>query len=105
MALHQHQHHHHRSGQEPQSSRSKWIMVGFLAVAVFFLLTEHRAHVYGALPYLLLLACPLMHFFHGHGHHGSHSGKDRNAHQMTDTGGLSAKDNAVDAPADRKGQS
>jgi hypothetical protein len=44
-------------------------------VAAYFLLTEHLAHVVGALPYLLLLACPLMHvFMHGgrggHGHHG-----------------------------------
>ncbi len=40
-------------------------------VAAYFLLTEHLAHVIGALPYLLLLACPLMHIFMhgGHGHH------------------------------------
>ena len=37
--------------------------------AGFFLVTEHAAHLYGALPFLLLLACPLMHYFHhGHGH-------------------------------------
>jgi hypothetical protein len=40
-----------------------------LGVAMFFLLTEHTAHVLGALPYLLLLACPLMHLFHHRGHH------------------------------------
>lgn len=50
--------------------RSRWVLAGFLAIALFFLLTEHRAHLYGILPYLLLLACPLMHLFHGHGHHG-----------------------------------
>jgi hypothetical protein len=34
--------------------------------------TEHRAHVIQALPWLLVLLCPLMHLFHGHGghHHG-----------------------------------
>jgi hypothetical protein len=42
--------------------------LGFMAVALFFLLTEHTAHVMGALPYLLLLACPLMHLLH-HGRH------------------------------------
>lgn len=45
------------------------------AVAAYFLLREHRAHVFSALPYLLLLSCPLMHLFmhHGHGHHqGDH---------------------------------
>ena len=43
-------------------------------VATYFLLTEHRAHFVGALPFLLLLACPLMHVFmhHGHGGHGGH---------------------------------
>jgi hypothetical protein len=46
----------------------------FLAVAGFFLLTEHTAHVMGALPYLLLLACPIMHLFHHRGHH--HGGDD-----------------------------
>lgn len=42
------------------------------AIAAYFLLTEHRAHVLGALPLLILLACPLMHVFmhHGHGGHG-----------------------------------
>jgi hypothetical protein len=42
------------------------IVIG--AVAGYFLLTEHRAHFFGALPYLLLLACPLMHVFMHHGH-------------------------------------
>ena len=47
------------------------------AIAAYFLLTEHLAHVVGALPLLLLLACPLMHVFmhHGHGGHGHHHGE------------------------------
>jgi hypothetical protein len=51
-----------------------WILIAFLAIAAFYLFTEHRAHLLGALPFLLLLACPLMHLFmhHGHGTHGSH---------------------------------
>ena len=46
------------------------------AVAAYFLLSEHRAHFFGALPFLLLLACPLMHMFMhgGHGGHGGHAG-------------------------------
>lgn len=40
----------------------------FAAVAAFYLWTEHRAHLLGLLPYVLLLACPLMHFFM-HGRH------------------------------------
>jgi len=52
-----------------------WILVAFLAIAAFFLLTEHRTHLFGALPFLLLLACPLMHLFmhHGHGNHDQHT--------------------------------
>lgn len=51
-----------------------WVLIAFLAIAAFFLITEHQAHLLGALPFLLLLACPLMHLFmhHGHGAHGSH---------------------------------
>ena len=56
-------------------SRSGIVLLAFLAIVGFFLVTEHTAHVFGVLPYLLLLACPLMHFFHGshkrsHGVHG-----------------------------------
>ncbi len=59
---------------------SFWISpsgIAFLAFAVvagFFLVTEHTAHLLGALPYLLLFACPLMHLLHhrGHGHGGAH---------------------------------
>ena len=40
------------------------------AVGIYYLLTEHLVHVTQAVPYLFLLACPLMHLFHGHGRHG-----------------------------------
>ena len=43
----------------------------FLAIALFFLWQEHRAHLLGALPWLLLLACPLMHRLM-HRRHGDH---------------------------------
>lgn len=44
-------------------------------IAGFYLLREHWGHVLGYWPYLLLLACPLMHLMHrkGQGGHGSHS--------------------------------
>lgn len=44
-------------------------------IAGFYLLREHWGHARGYWPYLLLLACPLMHLMHGHGHggHGRHS--------------------------------
>lgn len=52
------------------------VLSGFLAVAAFFLLTEHTAHVFGVLPYVLLLMCPLMHFFM----HGGHGRRDGDSH-------------------------
>jgi len=48
------------------------VTLGFLGVAGYFLITEHTAHVFGALPWLLLAACPVMHLFMHHGHHGRH---------------------------------
>lgn len=56
-------------------SRARWVFYGFLAIAGFLLFTEHRAHVLGILPYLFLLACPLMHLFmhHGHGDDDQHT--------------------------------
>lgn len=54
---------------------ANWILIGFLAVAGFFLFSEHRAHLLGWLPYLLLLACPLMHLFHDHSRHGGHGAR------------------------------
>ncbi|MDP9809487.1 hypothetical protein J2W42_002339 [Rhizobium tibeticum] len=45
-------------------------------IVLFFMLREHWAHALGVAPYLLLLACPLMHLFHGHGGHGGHDHKD-----------------------------
>ncbi|CAJ0683982.1 DUF2933 domain-containing protein [Ralstonia holmesii] len=48
------------------------VFVGFALIALFFLFTEHRAHLFGWLPFLLLLACPLLHLFHGHGNHVGH---------------------------------
>jgi len=45
--------------------------IAFAAIGAFFLVTEHRAHLYGALPWLLLLAVPLLHVFMHSGHsHG-----------------------------------
>jgi len=68
---------------ENQSQKGSWlgsrrslVLIAFLAIIAFFLFTEHRAHLFGILPYLLLLACPFMHFFMhgGHGKHGEASG-------------------------------
>ena len=52
-------------------ARALWIAAAMTAlIGAFFLLREHWGHVAGYWPYLLLLACPVMHLFHGHhGHH------------------------------------
>ncbi|MDE2082288.1 MAG: DUF2933 domain-containing protein [Burkholderiales bacterium] len=61
--------------QKP-AAPSRWrsplglFMLAAGAVGIYYLLTEHLTHVTQAIPYLFLLACPLMHYFHGHGRHG-----------------------------------
>ena len=73
----------HDHGQDNNSSNSimKFVFIGFLLIAAYFLITEHKAHLSGWLSaywiWLLLLACPLMHFFgHRHHRHGGHGGKE-----------------------------
>lgn len=50
------------------------VTIAFLAIVAFFLLAEHRAHVVPWLPWLILLACPLLHVLMHGGHrgHGAH---------------------------------
>ena len=57
-------------------SKTGLALVAFLGITTFFLVTEHTAHVFGFLPYALLLLCPLLHLFmhDGHGDHGAHTG-------------------------------
>lgn len=67
----------HESG--PPSFWGSRYAIGFLvlgAIATYFLLTGHRAHLFAALPFLLLLACPLMHVFMHGGHGGNHASHD-----------------------------
>lgn len=54
------------------TGRGSIALLGFLGIAGYFLWTEHQAHFIVALPWLLLLACPLMHLFMHHGHDGRH---------------------------------
>ena len=49
--------------------------VAILSAGLFWLLQEHWNHALGLAPYLLFLACPIMHFFH-HGHGNAHSHGD-----------------------------
>ncbi len=69
---------HHEPHPEPaqDAHRTFWLrfglgLLGFTAIAVFFLWEKHRAHILGALPFLLLAASLLLHLFM-HGSHGGH---------------------------------
>jgi hypothetical protein len=55
-------------------SRTGISLCAFVAIAAVLLVLEHRAHALQWLPFALLLACPLLHLFHGHGGHGGHGG-------------------------------
>jgi hypothetical protein len=67
------------SATDPGSSSTRaargWRVAAWMTVLIgaFALLREHWAHVLGYWPYLLLLACPLMHLFgHRHGDDAGH---------------------------------
>lgn len=53
-----------------------WVVTLALAALGVYLFATHTGHVLAGLPYLLLLACPLMHLFmhRGHGHHHGQRG-------------------------------
>ena len=71
-------HDHSQHDVEPKTFWGSRYSIGLIvlgAIAGYFLLTEHRAHFFAALPFLLLLACPLLHMFM-HGGHGGHGGGD-----------------------------
>ena len=61
-------------------SRSFWnswagvCAVAFFVALLFFLVTEHTAHVFGVLPWAILLLCPIMHLLmhRGHSSKGGH---------------------------------
>ena len=72
---------HDHEGNGKSSAAGKYVLIGFAVIAGYFLITEHQAHVFSALPYLLLLACPLLHLFHGRGGHGGHGGDRKNTNK------------------------
>jgi hypothetical protein len=70
------------SAEHRASMRFGIVLLGFLIIVGILLFTEHRAHVLGALIYLPLLICPLMHFFM-HGGHGGHGGHRHEEHERS----------------------
>lgn len=69
--------HYHAPARSFWKSRHAVGFMAFAGIAGYFLWAGHRAHLLGALPFVLVLACPLMHLFMHHGHrdeHHRHSG-------------------------------
>lgn len=64
------------------STYSRTVFIAFAVIALGLIAYEHRVHLLGILPWLLILACPLMHLFmhHGHGGHSGHPGHDPAGH-------------------------
>lgn len=68
--------HSHHPGSELPFWKSKIgiALIMLVVIGVFYVAREHFDHIFQALPYLILLLCPLMHMFgHNHGGH-SHQG-------------------------------
>ena len=78
--LHQVEHIHEQESYDGAAAtprylqRGRWVFVALAAIVAGLLIAEHRVHVIAALPYLILLACPLMHMFMHGGGHGGHGG-------------------------------
>jgi hypothetical protein len=50
-------------------SKKTWIVIFIVGlIGLILLLRNHTSHLLVALPYLVLLACPLMHIFMHKGH-------------------------------------
>ncbi|WP_313055956.1 DUF2933 domain-containing protein [Pseudomonas lopnurensis] len=59
--------------QEPfWRSRTRVVLLMLAVIGLFYVVREHFDHAVQALPYLILLLCPLLHLF-GH-KHGGHDG-------------------------------
>ena len=62
-------------------SKTGVVLIMLVAIGGFYVVREHFGHVSPYLPYLILLICPLMHFFghgHGNGGHGRHGSSEAN---------------------------
>ncbi|HEP9100183.1 TPA: DUF2933 domain-containing protein [Pseudomonas aeruginosa] len=67
----------HNDNKGPNWSRiNQWLLWIGLAAAVVWMFYRHNAHLLQLLPFLFILACPLMHIF-GHGGHGGHGDAPR----------------------------
>lgn len=67
-------HQHGGAGEKagPPNALKAFVITVFAIGGVYYLWTQHRAHVFQYLPFAFFLLCPLMHLFGGHGGHGGH---------------------------------
>jgi hypothetical protein len=90
-----HPHEASRSAASPMPA-PWWVrlaFVGFLAIAGFFLVVEHGAHLFGALPYVLFGTFFALHMGMHAGHrHGGHRHGDAQAPDAQDEGNPPASD-------------
>jgi hypothetical protein len=72
-------------GSQPEwwRTRAGIVAIGFALIATFYVIQLHWGHAFGALPYLVLLAGPLMQLFmqlgYGHGGGRQTAASDRGA--------------------------
>lgn len=59
------------------SRKTWWVIFAIGLVGLVFLLRDHTSHVFSILPFLILLACPLMHIFMHKGHSGHDHESDK----------------------------
>jgi len=61
--------HQGHDAHRPFRAQIRIAILVFSLIAAVLLLSEHRVHALSLLPYLLLIACPLLHLLHRHGSH------------------------------------
>jgi Protein of unknown function (DUF2933). len=87
MNMQEHSHNQHRTGWF-QSRTTTWVLLGILAMGVFFLIKDYPAQLLSVLPFALFLLCPLMMLFihHGHGGHTDHDQPGEHEEQSPEGG-------------------
>lgn len=81
------------------STPSGIALLVFGAIGAFLLIAEHRVHALGFAPYLILLACLVMHFFMHRGH-GAHAGHEGHANPKDESSAASLRARHGDTSAD-----
>lgn len=80
-----------KHGRRFFASPANIALMVFLGVGGFYLLSEHRAHLIGAGPLIILLGlCVVMHFFM-HGSHGGHAGSHDDREEQPGGGAIGSR--------------